>query len=938
MKFAAALASPDHFTTPGPWVGHIPFAHWVISSLKPRSLVELGTYRGNSYMNFCQSILANNVPTKAYAVDTWSGDEHSGYYGNEIFLELKKKHDPLYGSFSQLLQMTFDEARPRFQDGSIDLLHIDGPHTYEAVKHDFENWLPAMSNRGVVIFHDTDVYEGSFGVHRLWEEVSKHYRSFRFNHSNGLGVLLVGEKCPNELVELADHKDSNSTWREAHRFFTTIGASLEWRAVAEQNAHTSVARELELQKQIDSNETEFENTLRESYRSFEERESKLQKQMQAMATEFENTLRESHEHINQLKNRVVQKESEVREYSAKAYAAEAVVQELAAVRSSTSWKITKPVRTVGTYLRKLRTALRLLATGDFKSLRQRLGVRAALPPKPGNPTRNWQAERDIIVSTPRSAPTTHTMIIATEHTMYVAHLIAKALRRANITVSITNSMPQEFENDFYIVICPQMFSTQPPQEKRIAVQMEQSVSSRWFTPEYLSLLENSLCVFDYSSTNLRFLATKSISYPLTYHVPLGAIPDYRNWLLSSEKWEAISPDEECDVLFYGDVNSERRRLMLSALQQKFKVRIIGNMFGANLHRAILGAKVIVNIHYYEGALLETTRIYECLSLGAKIVSEAGSDQEEHGSLQTLVSFVPIGDMDAMIQAIAKELQRPQLEFSSELTDSNDQFEFMLFRAMHGVGIISYKTFEILTMNFKSTGDKIALSLPETVERRQYFQSQKQNDVVTFDGVRKRPGWIGAAYSYKYLATQVLRSRIDQVVIYEDDAEFYVDHDEKMAKIARFLDENSGAWDVFSGFISDLHTNAQILDVIDDDGITYVVLDKMVSMVFNIYNRKALELISRWEDSDRNILSNSIDRYLEKSNLTTVTTHPFLVGHHEHFASSIWPVHNRDMREMISKSETLLAEKVADFRARNKIVARNDSRDSAEPEYQLMVSA
>ncbi|MBB3234626.1 class I SAM-dependent methyltransferase [Phyllobacterium endophyticum] len=910
MKFAAALASPDHFTTPGPWVGHIPFAHWVIYSLKPQSLVELGTYRGNSYMNFCQSILANNVPTRAYAVDTWKGDEHSGYYGNEIFLELKKKHDPLYGSFSQLLQMSFDEARPRFQNGSIDLLHIDGLHTYDEVKHDFENWLPAMSNRGVVMFHDTDVYQGSFGVHRLWDEVSKNYKSFRFNHSNGLGVLLVGEKCPNELVELADHKDSNPNWREAHRFFTAVGASLEWRAVAEQNAHTSVARELELQKQIDSNEIEFENTLRES-----------------------------REQINQLKKRLVQKEFEVREYSAKAYAAEAVVQELASVRSSTSWKITKPVRTVGTYLRKFKTAVRLLATGDLESLRQRLRVRAAKPPIPGNAVRHWQVERDRIVSTPRLAAATHIMIIATEHTMYVAHLMTKALRRANIIVSITNSMPQEFESDFYIVICPQMFSTQPPQEKRIAVQMEQSVSSRWFTPEYLSLLENSLCVFDYSSKNLEFLATKNIAYPLTYYVPVGAFPDYGNWLISSEKWEEIAADEQCDVLFYGDVNSERRRLMLSALQQKFKVRIVGNMFGASLYRAIRGAKVIVNIHYYEGALLETTRIYECLSLGARVISEVGSDQDDHGSLQTLVSFVPIGNMDAMVQAVAKELQRPQLEFSSKLTDSNNQFEFMLFRATYGVGIIDYKTFETLTMSFKSTGAKIALSLPETVERRQYFQSQKRDDVVIFDGVRKRPGWIGAAYSYKYLATQVLRSRMDQVVIYEDDAEFYVDHDEKMAKITRFLDENSGAWDVFSGFISDLHANAHILDVIDNDGVTYVVLDKMVSMVFNIYNRKTLELISRWEDSDRNIMNNSIDRYLEKSDLTTVTTLPFLVGHHENFASSIWPVHNRDMREMISKSERLLAEKVRDFRTRRRIDAENNGLVSPQAtSRQLEVSA
>jgi hypothetical protein len=56
----------------------------------------------------------------------------------------------------------------------------------------------------------------------------------------------------------------------------------------------------------------------------------------------------------------------------------------------------------------------------------------------------------------------------------------------------------------------------------------------------------------------------------------------------------------------------------------------------------------VNIHYYEGSLLETTRIHETLSLGTPLVSESSIDIDSHTDLTSVVSFIQIGDIDAMI--------------------------------------------------------------------------------------------------------------------------------------------------------------------------------------------------------------------------------------------------------------------------------------------------
>ena len=69
---------------PSAWVGHLPFAFWVVEEARPDILVELGTHNGTSFLAFCQAIKARGTRTKAFAVDTWEGDEHAGLYGDEV--------------------------------------------------------------------------------------------------------------------------------------------------------------------------------------------------------------------------------------------------------------------------------------------------------------------------------------------------------------------------------------------------------------------------------------------------------------------------------------------------------------------------------------------------------------------------------------------------------------------------------------------------------------------------------------------------------------------------------------------------------------------------------------------------------------------------------------------------------------------------------------
>lgn len=206
------------------WVGHIPFAYLAVELLKPAQVIELGTHSGNSYLAFCQAVTELGLSSRCWAVDSWQGDEHASHYGDEVYDALRSRHDPLYDNFSKLLRMNFDDAVGEFADGSIDLLHIDGLHTYEAVRHDFETWRGKLSPRAVVLLHDTSVNERGFGVQRFFDELAQQHVCFDFRHSNGLGVVMVGDQVPEAFVAFMQRARSEP--ETTRRFFEALAATL----------------------------------------------------------------------------------------------------------------------------------------------------------------------------------------------------------------------------------------------------------------------------------------------------------------------------------------------------------------------------------------------------------------------------------------------------------------------------------------------------------------------------------------------------------------------------------------------------------------------------------------------------------------------------------------------------------------------------------------
>ena len=174
-------------TLPTTWIDHMEFADWLVRYKKPEVVVELGVDFGFSTCCFALSGIGT-----IYAIDWFKGDEFTGFRDNHKFVE---DHLKLFECNNvKLMPMSFEEALSDWHL-PIDILHIDGFHTYDAVRNDYNEWTRFLKDGGVVLIHDTCI--DWFGVKDFFHQIEEP--KLNFKTSCGLGVISTDVKLLEDI-------------------------------------------------------------------------------------------------------------------------------------------------------------------------------------------------------------------------------------------------------------------------------------------------------------------------------------------------------------------------------------------------------------------------------------------------------------------------------------------------------------------------------------------------------------------------------------------------------------------------------------------------------------------------------------------------------------------------------------------------------------------
>ena len=200
---------------------HVPFLFWLMETIRPNRVVQLGMSDPACFLALCQA--ADKLGLEAICMGVDLSPEKPA-----MSSAMAEQHATLYGDFSFVVTEDFARAVRQVQGGQIDLLVIDTPLSDEHVMALRAHWMPLLSERAVLVFHDPDKHVTGAEARQYADSLLRARPGIRFPQADpGLDVVLLGSQQPERLTRMAELEQGMPGYLAAWQVFARLGQGLE---------------------------------------------------------------------------------------------------------------------------------------------------------------------------------------------------------------------------------------------------------------------------------------------------------------------------------------------------------------------------------------------------------------------------------------------------------------------------------------------------------------------------------------------------------------------------------------------------------------------------------------------------------------------------------------------------------------------------------------
>ncbi len=166
----------------------------LVQERKPQVIVEIGTANGGTLVAWC----ALAQPEAVIVSIDLPGGIHGGgyaYWRSFIYQRFTRPGQSLHLLRADShLAGTCEQLKAILPPQGVDFLFIDGDHTYEGVKADFEMYSPLVRPGGFVALHDICVHPPEMGCHvdKFWRELQQKYKTLEMIENPNQGGFGIG--------------------------------------------------------------------------------------------------------------------------------------------------------------------------------------------------------------------------------------------------------------------------------------------------------------------------------------------------------------------------------------------------------------------------------------------------------------------------------------------------------------------------------------------------------------------------------------------------------------------------------------------------------------------------------------------------------------------------------------------------------------------------